>query len=281
MALSFERRRLAIPSSRFARLRTPVTLSVILPVYNESETVSQVIDAVLDQDIEGVKLQFIIVESNSTDGTRDVVRKYEGDRRIKLVLQDAPRGKGNAVREGFRHVEGDIVLIQDGDLEYRIDEYPLLLEPILDGTADFVLGNRHVAGQPLRVMPNAPVVSRIVNGAHWVFLFLFNLTYRTGLRDPFTMYKVFRSECVQGVDFVSDRFDFDWELVAKLVRLGYAPLEIPISYEARSFHGGKKVRFLRDPPSWVVACARFRIARLPRQRHEAAAREFAAARAER
>ena len=88
----------------------------------------------------------------------------------------------------------------------------------------------------------------VVNAAHWGFTWFFNITYGTRLRDPFTMYKVFRTECIDGVEFVADRFDFDWELAAKLVRLGYMPLEIPVEYNARGFDSGKKVRFFRDPP---------------------------------
>ena len=103
----------------------------------------------------------------------------------------------------------------------------------MDGDADFTLGCRHVPGQPIRVMHGTRAVATVVNAAHWVFLVLFNLTYGTRLRDPFTMYKVFRSECIDGVEFVADRFDFDWELVAKLVRLGYVPLELPVEYNAR------------------------------------------------
>ena len=117
----------------------------------------------------------------------------------------------------------------------------------------------------MRVMDEMRNVARIVNMAHWVFTWLFNVTYRTRLRDPFTMYKVFRRECIDGVEFVADRFDFDWELAGKLVRLGYRPVEIPIEYEARSFEGGKKVRFFRDPPTWIAACLRFRFCSLPNQ----------------
>jgi glycosyltransferase involved in cell wall biosynthesis len=231
-----------------------------MPVYNEHATIADTIEDVLAVDLpDGVDLELVIVESNSTDGTRDAVRKYEEDPRVELVLQAEALGKGNAVREGFRHLTGDVVLIQDGDREYDVADYPKLLQPILDGEADFVLGSRHVAGEPLRVMPNAKMTSHIVNGAHRVFLTMFNVTYRTKLRDPFTMYKVFRRECIDGVSFVANRFDFDWEIVAKLKRLGYEPWEVPVSYQARSFHGGKKVRFLRDPPTWVAACIRFRV----------------------
>ena len=123
-------------------------------------------------------------------------------------------------------------------------------------------------------MDEARFVALVVNAAHWVFTWLFNITYGTKLRDPFTMYKVFRSECIEGVEFVADRFDFDWELAAKLVRLGYKPIEIPVEYEARSFHGGKKVRFFRDPPTWVAACLRFRFCPLRDQgrKHRAASK---------
>lgn len=239
-----------------------------MAVYNEAETAATAIDRTLAVDIPGVNVELVIVESNSSDGTRSIVSSYAADERVRLVLQDAPRGKGAAVREGFRHATGDIILIQDADLEYSVDDYPKLIQPIVRGEVDFTLGCRHVPGQPVRVMDETRLVAFVVNAAHWVFTWFFNVTYRTRLRDPFTMYKVFRSECIEGVDFVADRFDFDWELAAKLVRLGYRPIEIPVSYNARSFHGGKKVRFFRDPPTWIVACLRFRFCSLPAQRRE-------------
>lgn len=237
-----------------------------MAVYNEAETVATAIDRVLAVDLPETDIELIVVESNSTDGTRDVVSQYAADPRVRLVLQDAPRGKGAAVREGFTYVTGSIILLQDADLEYSVDDYAQLIEPIVRGDVDFTLGSRHVQGQPVRVMEEMRNVARVVNIAHWVFTWLFNVTYGIRLRDPFTMYKVFRSECIEGVEFVSDRFDFDWELAGKLVRLGYRPLEIPVEYNARSFHSGKKVRFFRDPPTWVAACVRFRLCSLPDQR---------------
>jgi glycosyltransferase involved in cell wall biosynthesis len=238
-----------------------------MAIYNERDTAKTVIEDVLALEIPDVHIQLIIVESNSTDGTRDVVANYANDSRVLVIFQTGPRGKGNAVREGLLHATGDIILIQDADLEYSLADYPKLLAPIMDGTADFTLGCRHVPGQPIRVMHGERAVAVVVNAAHWGFLCLFNLTYGTHLRDPFTMYKVFRSDCIEGVEFVSDRFDFDWELVAKLVRLGYQPLELPVQYTARAFGGGKKVRFFRDPPTWIWACLRFRFCKLhPRTR---------------
>jgi glycosyltransferase involved in cell wall biosynthesis len=236
-----------------------------MAIYNEHETAKAVIDGVLALDIRDVEIELVIVESNSTDGTREIVEGYVDHPRVSVVFQEDPRGKGNAVREGLRHATGGIILIQDADLEYSLADYPKLLTPIVEGRADFTLGCRHVPGQPIRVMHGERAVAVVVNAAHWAFLFLFNATYGTHLRDPFTMYKVFRAECIDGVEFVSDRFDFDWELVAKLVRLGYQPLELPVQYTARAFGGGKKVRFFRDPPTWLWACFKFRFCKLRRR----------------
>ena len=256
---------MAASGSKLPRIASPLKLSVVMAVYNEAATVATAIERVLDVDITDADIEFIVVESNSTDGSREIVSGYAADPRVRLVLQDAPRGKGAAVREGLEHATGGIVLIQDADLEYSVDDYQKLIDPIRRGEVDFTLGCRHVPGQRMRVMDEMRNVARIVNMAHWVFTWFFNVTYRTRLRDPFTMFKVFRRECIQGVPFVSDRFDFDWELTAKLVRLGYRPIEIPVEYDARSFHRGKKVRFFRDPPTWIAACLRFRFCALPRQ----------------
>ncbi len=155
------------------------------------------------------------------------------------------------------------MLIQDGDLEYSVDDYAVLLDPIISGTADFVLGSRHEPGRPMREFEGARRTSALLNVAHWTFASLFNVLYQTNLRDPFTMYKVFRTDCIDGLDFVADRFDFDFELVAKLVRRGYMPIEIPIHYESRGFDEGKKVRMIRDPLTWIVALVRFRFSSLP------------------
>ncbi|MEX1124549.1 MAG: glycosyltransferase family 2 protein [Acidimicrobiia bacterium] len=252
-----------VPSGSPDAYRSTQTLSVVLAVYNEEATIVEVIDRVLDVELPGgMGLELIVVESNSTDGTRERVLKYADEPRVTVVLQDGPKGKGYAVREGFRHVTGDVILIQDGDLEYRIDEYPMLIAPILSGSAEFVLGSRHVPGQHMRTLTDAKLISWTMNMAHLAFAGLFNLIYRTKLRDPFTMFKVFRVECIEGVDFVANRFDFDFELVAKIVRRGYEPLEIPVSYTARGFDHGKKVRFFRDPLTWVVALVRFRFSPL-------------------
>jgi glycosyltransferase involved in cell wall biosynthesis len=249
-------------SSRLPKLEEPMTLSVIMPVFNEADTVVEALEGVLGVEVPGIVLDLVVVESNSSDGSRKLVEGFTDDARVRVVLQDKACGKGNAVREGLMHARGDVVLIQDADLEYSVDDYPALLEPIRAGECDFVLGCRHVRGQPIRVMHAAPGTSAMMNLAHWAFTGLFDAAYGVRLRDPFTMYKVFRRECVDGLRLVSNRFDFDWELVGKLIRRGYRPVEIPVRYQARSFEGGKKIRFFRDPPTWISACVRFRFAPL-------------------
>ena len=261
--------------SLLPKLTGPVTLSIIIPVFNEAETVVDAVTSVLGVEIPGVQLEVVVVESNSSDGSRHLVLPFGSDARVKVVLQDQALGKGNAVREGLRRVSGDVILIQDADLEYSVDDYPQLIAPILSGATDFVLGCRHVPGKPIRMMDGAARTSKVLNLAHWMFTGLFDVVYGVQLRDPFTMYKVFRSECLEGVRLTSNRFDFDWELVGKLVRLGFVPTEVPVSYAARSFAGGKKIRFFCDPPTWIAACMRFRFARLHdrpvrRDRREAA-----------
>jgi glycosyltransferase involved in cell wall biosynthesis len=242
--------------------RSRPLLSLIVPVFNEAQTAGVLLDRLVAMEIPGVDVELVVVESNSTDGTREIVQGYVDHPRVRLVLQDGPRGKGNAVREGLVHVSGDIIGIQDGDLEYRLEDYPRLLEPILAGNADLVLGSRHVPGRPLRTLGSRRLQSKVVNAAHWAFTALFDVVYGVRLRDPFTMFKIFRAECVEGLELVSDRFDFDWELLGKLIRRGYQPLELPVGYASRSFESGKKVRFFRDPPTWVRACVRFRVARI-------------------
>jgi glycosyltransferase involved in cell wall biosynthesis len=240
-------------------------LSVVMPVYNEAATIGDVIDQVLKLDLDGRDVELIVVESNSTDGTREIVEQYADRHEVLAIFEERPRGKGAAVRTGLAVATGDVVLIQDGDLEYSVDDYPDLLEPIEAGRASFVLGSRHVRGRPMRLFEESRATSTILNAAHWMFTGLFDLFYLVRLRDPFTMYKVFRRECIEGLELVSNRFDFDWELVAKLIRRGHVPVEVPVTYVSRDFSSGKKVRLLRDPATWLVALVRFRFTRVSPQ----------------
>jgi len=239
----------------------PHRLNVIMPVFNERATFTTVIEQLLAKRIPGVDISVVIVESNSTDGTREAVRAVEGRERTTVVYEERPRGKGHAVRTGLAHASGDYVLIQDADLEYDLDDYEALLEPLMSGRTAFVLGSRHGKDGPtwkVRHFADQVAVSWYMNLGHVLFTALFNVTYGTRLRDPFTMFKVFRRDCLSGLTFEANRFDFDWELVGKLVRAGYRPLEVPVNYRSRSFTEGKKVSLLRDPLTWIHACFKFR-----------------------
>jgi len=238
-------------------------LSVIVPVYNERATAGPALDALLAKQIEGIEIEILIIESNSTDGTRELILPYGKHPRVKLILEDAPRGKGHAVRAAFPAATGEIILIQDADLEYDLADYEPLLAPILAGRQAFVLGSRHgEGGWAIRKFTDQPIRGFVLNLAHWTFTMMVNVALGTWLKDPFTMYKVFRRECLNGLSFECDRFDFDWELLIKLVRKGYRPIEIPVAYRSRSFAEGKKVRMFRDPLTWMKALFKYRFAPL-------------------
>jgi SAM-dependent methyltransferase len=246
----------------------PERLSIVMPVFNERATFPLVIEQLLAKEIPGLEIEIIIVESNSTDGTRDEVRKLEATSRVRVIYEDRARGKGHAVRTGLAHATGDFILIQDADLEYDLNDYESLLEPLRAGRAAFVLGARHgMNGKSwkMRHFTDQVMVSQIMNVGHLFFTGLFNVVYGTRLRDPFTMFKLFRRDCLHGLTFESNRFDFDWELVGKLVRSGYTPIEIPVNYESRSFAQGKKVSFFRDPLTWFRACFKYRFVALGRR----------------
>lgn len=252
---------------------TTTRVSILIPVFNEGATIGALLDSVWNQPLPAAGKEMVIVESGSTDDTREKVMAFAAEKNrtfpgsVQVLLQARPRGKGNALREGFKSVTGDIILIQDGDLEYQVSDYPALIQPILDGKTSFVLGSRHLAAGTwkIRSFERRPIKSFLLNLGGVFFHGLFNRLYGQELTDPTTMFKVFRRECIEGLHFVSNRFDFDFELVAKLIRAGYPPLEVAVSYRSRGFEDGKKIRIFRDPFTWVWAIVKFRFAPLRRQ----------------
>ncbi len=236
-------------------------LSVIVPVFNERRTFDEVMGKLVAKTIDGVDIEIIVVESNSGDGSREAALKYVGHPRVDVLLQSEPRGKGNAVRAGIARASGDIVMFQDADLEYEIEDYDDLVRPIVEYKRNFVIGSRHEkkgSAWKMRSFTGAPMLSQVFNAGHLVFLGLLNGLYAQSLEDPFSMFKVFRRDCIAGLVFESDRFDFDFEIVIKLLRKGYRPFEIPVNYRSRSIAEGKKVSMLRDPLTWLAALVRFR-----------------------
>jgi hypothetical protein len=228
-------------------------LSIVIPVYNEARTVAEVIDAVLAKPLK-IDRELIIVESNSTDGTRAIVEGYRGRPGVRVVLEDRPQGKGHAVRAGLAHVTGTIVLIQDADFEYDIDDYDALLEPLLQHKASFVLGSRSLGldDWKVRKYDATPVRGLLLNFAQVMFARTYSLLYQQRVTDVNTMFKVFRAECLDGLDLKSSGFELDIELACKLARNGHSPMEVPVNYVARGFAEGKKIRFWRDAvPSYA------------------------------
>jgi glycosyltransferase involved in cell wall biosynthesis/2-polyprenyl-3-methyl-5-hydroxy-6-metoxy-1,4-benzoquinol methylase len=243
--------------SRKAELRPEPVLSVIVPAFNEAKTFATLMEALLRKDLTGFQMEIVVVESNSTDGTREAALKYKDHPKVKLILEEQPRGKGHAVRTGFKAATGDYLLIQDADLEYDLEDYDALLEHLVAGRTAFVLGSRHGGRDvwKMRQFTGHHGLSLFFNLGHWFFTTLINVLFLQRLRDPFTMFKVFRRDCLSGLEFECNRFDFDFELLIKLIRKGYRPVELPVNYRSRSYEEGKKVSMLRDPLSWLGALA--------------------------
>jgi len=214
-------------------------LSVVIPVYNERQTVRTIIDRVLATPFD---TEIIIVDDGSTDGSREVLREIEGegDKRLRIFFQEANGGKGSAVAVGFKHATGDVVLIQDADLEYTPDDYPALLKPIQDGMADVVYGSRFLGGGTHRCHL---FWHYVVNKGLTLFS---NMLTNLNLTDMETCYKVFRREVVERIEIESQRFGVEPEVTAKISRMSIDNqkvriYEVPISYFGRDIAEGKKI----------------------------------------
>jgi len=212
---------------------TPL-LSVVVPCYNERATVAELLRRVREVPIDK---EIIVIDDVSTDGSRDVVASLAKEHpEIRQLLQPVNQGKGAAIRRGIAEARGDIVLIQDADLEYDPEEYPKLVQPIIDGHADVVFGSRF-EGYPRRVML---YWHRLGN----TFLtFLSNATTNLDLTDMETCYKVFRREVIQSINLQSNRFGIEPEITAKVAKRGYRVYEVPISYYGRDYWEGKKINW--------------------------------------
>ena len=208
-------------------------LSVVVPAYNESKTVSVVIDRIRATRL---PIELIIVDDGSTDGTRAVLER-ERDRIDRLILLERNRGKGAALKAGFKAATGDIVIIQDADLEYDPDDYVELLQPIVKANADLVLGSRLTGAKPQRAYYYWHYVgNRFIT-------FIARVLYNTTLSDIYTCYKMFRRELLDGLDVKSDGFEFDAEFLAQLLKRQLVVYEVPISYYGRSYAEGKKIKW--------------------------------------
>jgi len=223
-------------------------LSVIVPVFDERNTVVEIVRRMRVVDLP-VDLEIVMVDDGSTDGTRDVLRQL-ADSTVRVVTHDQNRGKGAAIRNGLEHVTGDLVLVQDADLEYDPEDWPKLLNPMMRGKAQVVYGSRFTGER------------RNMLFLHWVgnrFLSLVtNVLYNTTLSDMETCYKLFDRTVLEGITLRAMRFEFEPEVTAKILRKGIRIYEVPISYTGREFDEGKKITW-RDGfvALWTLVKYRF------------------------
>jgi glycosyltransferase involved in cell wall biosynthesis len=240
-----------VSAPRITPRRTPLVdplLSVVMPVFNERATVEEIVDRVLAVPI---RTELVAVDDASTDGSREILERLSKERGFRLLVQDRNRGKGAAVRQGIEAATGDIIVIQDADLEYSPEEFPDLVDLIARGKADAVFGSRFI-------------------GRHRCFLFthylanLFlnlvtNVLYNTTMTDMETCFKAVRADVLKDLDLRSDRFGIEPEITAKLFKRGARVYEVPITYEGRDYGEGKKITW-RDgfPALWTLVKHRFR-----------------------
>jgi glycosyltransferase involved in cell wall biosynthesis len=224
-------------------------LSVIVPAYNEKATIVQVVRAVKAVDLPGVEKEIIVVDDGSDDGTYEALNCFEKDKSVRTFVQSPNQGKTAAIRRGLKESFGDLILIQDADLEYDPSYYPALLEPILKGKVDVVYGSRFL-GQIMGMTP----LNRFAN---IVSNLTFNLFFNIHLTDINTGFKVFRKADIHGIVIESDRFAFETEVTAKLARRGLRFMEVPIAYQARSARAGKKISW-RNALGMYLAILKYR-----------------------
>lgn len=210
-------------------------LSVVIPCYNEHDTIKNLVMAVKASPVQDKEI--VIVDDCSVDGTREILKKEMEPIVDKIIYHDVNKGKGAALRTGFQYVTGDIVVVQDADLEYNPQEYPRLISPIVEGKADVVYGSRFIGGQERRVLYFWHMI-----GNRFLTL-LSNAFTNINLTDMETCYKVFRRDIIQQIDIKESRFGFEPEITAKIARMKLRIYEIGISYSGRTYDEGKKINW--------------------------------------
>jgi len=241
-------------------------LSIVMPVYNERATLEEIVRLVRTVDLTvnpagdnpilgrpiAIERELVIVDDGSTDGTREILRRWQENPPpgMHIIFHEANGGKGAALRTGFEHATGDLVVIQDADLEYDPRDYVKLLAPILEGRAPVVYGSRFLGGPRAAMSLSHTVGNKMLT-------IVTNILYGTSLSDMETCYKCFRRDVLAGVPLRSRRFEIEPELTAKILKRGYTIFEVPISYNGRAFHEGKKITW-RDGIAALRTLAKYR-----------------------
>jgi len=224
-------------------------LSIVMPVFNERNTIKEILRRVRQVDLGDLEREVVIVDDGSSDGTRDIL-SMEEDSGTRVICHAENRGKGAAVRTGFAAATGDLILIQDADLEYDPEDYPRLLEPVLKGKAQVVYGSRFTG-------PRKNMLFWHYVGNRFLAL-VTNVLYNTTLSDMETCYKLFTREALEGIELRSDHFDIEPEMTAKILKKKIRIFEVPITYAGREMEEGKKITW-RDgiPALWTLIKYRF------------------------
>ncbi len=224
-----------------------MNLSVVIPVYNEVQNIGEILKRV-----QSTKLakEILVIDDGSKDGTRALLQELDGKKKVRVILHERNQGKGAAVVTGLNAAQGDVLLIQDADLEYDPRDYAALLQPIEEGLAEVVYGSRFL-GAPHRVTMFWHLM------ANRMLTFMTNILYNTILTDMETGYKVFRREVIEGMNIRAKRFDFEPEFTAKVLKRNHRIFEVPISFNPRDYSQGKKIK-LKDAFSAVWTLVKYR-----------------------
>jgi len=236
------------------RITEPMKVSIVIPCYNEKNTIEKIVEAVRAAPVESKEI--IVIDDGSNDGTQTLLREKLSGVVDQIIYHPVNRGKGAALRTGFEAASGDIILVQDADLEYSPEEYPVLLEPIISGKADAVFGSRFMGGRPHRVL-----FFWHMAGNRFLTL-LSNIFTNLNLTDVETCYKAFRAPLIKSIQIEEDRFGVEPEIIAKIARTGCRIYEVGISYSGRTYREGKKVNW-KDGIRAIYAIVKYNL-----QRHE-------------
>lgn len=228
-----------------------VKLSILIPVYNEARTVQEIIRRVQKVKLSNIQKELIVVDDCSTDGTRQILSKLPN---ILLYCHKKNMGKGAAMRTAISHANGDIMIFQDADLEYDPRDYPEIVKPILEGTANVVFGSRFLRST---VKPTLSMVYLHYWGNTFLNIFT-SFLFKTRITDMETGYKAFRKEVLEGIHLNSNGFEFEPEITAKIIKKGHKVIEVPISYAGRTFSEGKKIKPFKDGMKAIYYLLKYR-----------------------